>query len=756
MKISPFALAVVVALLAVGSVTAFVPTSSRIEQGFCIPTIQHLPASTTATTTTCFASEVDIEGTATTSVEPAPSSPITFPFSDRQVRFAYDEWRLIYNKGDYDAERFENFKTNHKTLTISNLKARAKAAADGRPVPQWMSLNGYVDYSLDEYESMMRGEQPVANNVDQSMAYGQDEQPIRATQAVQGGDSSSSMNYNNGQVREYQDQFGRTIRSTQALTQDDPLASASSFPTMSVDSNYANNIGDDDDDESSQGTLIIPKGEDDNEISQQRGTQVIGTNNADVRGTQVIMPNGAGAGTTFGTQVINEASGSRGTQVLQSNGSNSFGTQVLQSSSVPGEEPEFEQTDGTQIIPKNEGDTQLIPKSADGGTQIVSKSADADSAGDKDDSDSLFDIFGSIFGDSGSSNDSKDEDDINEVGKRGTMVIKRSIKAPERKPLKNPFSFFDSSGTYIEDEEETEIEEETKASNSNDFFGFLSSPKDDSTATERAATADEEEESKTGGGGIFSLFGGNVKSSNPRKVRTSISLKKETGKKSQGFQKKRKTNLIPDATENETGVPPILSFFGGAKKVDEEENARNPNARATLIVKKPKKFSLFSSAKKTEGTQAISPSNNPNPLIAAQLDRQKEFAKKAAIKNAETAKEREALRAERLQKQLDAKQKREAEAQARALKGKGGTQAVTTTTKTSNSSPFSFFGAMGKQADPPTLKRWRQNRDGTITGMIYDSKSFVDGTRITTSPVARGAKNGTVVKTSGGSQYSLT
>ena len=602
MKISPFALAFVVALLAVGPVTAFVPTSSRIEQGFCVPTSQNLPASTT---TTCFASEVDIEGTATTSVEAAP----TFPFSDRQVRFAYDEWRLIYNKGDYDAERFENFKTNHKTLTISNLKAREKAAADGRPVPQWMSLNGYGDYSLDEYESMMRGEQPVANDVDQSMAYGQDEQPVRATQAVQGGDSSSSMNYNNGQVREYQDQYGRTIRSTQALTQDDPLASASSSPNMIVDSNYANNIGDDDDDDSSRGTLIIPKGEDDNEISQQRGTQVIGTNNADVRGTQVIMPNGAGAGTTFGTQVINVASESRGTQVLQSNGANA-GTQVLQSSSVPGEETEFQQTDGTQIIPKNEGGTLLIPKSDDGGTQIVSKKGDTDSGGDKDDSDSLFDIFGSIFGDSGSNKDNKDEDDIDEVGKRGTMVIKRSIKAPERKPLKNPFSFFDSSGTYKEDEEETEIEEETKASNSNDFFGFLSSPKDESTATESAATTEEEEESKMGGG-IFSLFGGNVKSSNPRKVRTSISLKKESGKKSQGFQKKRKTNLIPDATENETGVPPILSFFGGAKKVDEEENARNPNARATLIVKKPKKFSLFSSAKRTEGTQAITPSNNP-------------------------------------------------------------------------------------------------------------------------------------------------
>ena len=149
-----------------------------------------------------------------------------------------------------------------------------------------------------------------------------------------------------------------------------------------------------------------------------------------------------------------------------------------------------------------------------------------------------------------------------------------------------------------------------------------------------------------------------------------------------------------------------------------------------------------------------------NPLIAAQLARQKEFAEKAALRKAETAMEREALRAERVQKQIDAKKTREAEAQARALKGKRGTQPVTGTTtkppKTATSSPFAFFGAMGKQAEPPTLKKWRQNRDGTITGLIYDSKSFNDGTRITTSPVARGAKKGTVVKTGGGSQYSLT
>ena len=55
----------------------------------------------------------------------------------------------------------------------------------------------------------------------------------------------------------------------------------------------------------------------------------------------------------------------------------------------------------------------------------------------------------------------------------------------------------------------------------------------------------------------------------------------------------------------------------------------------------------------------------------------------------------------------------------------------------------------------PVLSRWKQNADGSITGNVSNSSSFKNGTKITTSPVAKGAKTG-IVKTGSGSQYRLS
>ena len=55
----------------------------------------------------------------------------------------------------------------------------------------------------------------------------------------------------------------------------------------------------------------------------------------------------------------------------------------------------------------------------------------------------------------------------------------------------------------------------------------------------------------------------------------------------------------------------------------------------------------------------------------------------------------------------------------------------------------------------PVLARFKQNADGSITGTVSNSNNFRSGTVITTSPVPKGAKAGTVVKTSSGSQYKL-
>ena len=72
---------------------------------------------------------------------------------------------------------------------------------------------------------------------------------------------------------------------------------------------------------------------------------------------------------------------------------------------------------------------------------------------------------------------------------------------------------------------------------------------------------------------------------------------------------------------------------------------------------------------------------------------------------------------------------------------------------------FSFGGAPKKAApvadNIPIVGKFRQNRDGSITGIVRNSKNFSNGTEITTSPVGRGAKAGDVVTTSSGSKYRL-
>jgi hypothetical protein len=55
----------------------------------------------------------------------------------------------------------------------------------------------------------------------------------------------------------------------------------------------------------------------------------------------------------------------------------------------------------------------------------------------------------------------------------------------------------------------------------------------------------------------------------------------------------------------------------------------------------------------------------------------------------------------------------------------------------------------------PTLSNWKQEADGSITGNIRNSKMFREGQKITTSPIRKGAKAGTVVTTSSGSKYRL-
>lgn len=55
----------------------------------------------------------------------------------------------------------------------------------------------------------------------------------------------------------------------------------------------------------------------------------------------------------------------------------------------------------------------------------------------------------------------------------------------------------------------------------------------------------------------------------------------------------------------------------------------------------------------------------------------------------------------------------------------------------------------------PIISKWKQARDGSITGVISGSEKFNDGDPVTTSPIRGSAVGGTVVTTESGSKYIL-
>ena len=95
-------------------------------------------------------------------LEASTTEEIPFPYDESVIKSAYDEWLVAFNKGASDPVRYENYKTNYKTLTVANLTARQDAERQGTPAPTWMSLNEYGDFSMAEYEAVMRGEQQAA------------------------------------------------------------------------------------------------------------------------------------------------------------------------------------------------------------------------------------------------------------------------------------------------------------------------------------------------------------------------------------------------------------------------------------------------------------------------------------------------------------------------------------------------------------------------------------------------------------------
>ena len=75
--------------------------------------------------------------------------------------------------------------------------------------------------------------------------------------------------------------------------------------------------------------------------------------------------------------------------------------------------------------------------------------------------------------------------------------------------------------------------------------------------------------------------------------------------------------------------------------------------------------------------------------------------------------------------------------------------------RTEATSPFTAKQATAPRG-VPTLNRWRRNSDNSVSGLVRGSKTFDDGSRVTTSAITGGTiASGEVVRTGSGSRYFL-
>ncbi len=88
-----------------------------------------------------------------------------------------------------------------------------------------------------------------------------------------------------------------------------------------------------------------------------------------------------------------------------------------------------------------------------------------------------------------------------------------------------------------------------------------------------------------------------------------------------------------------------------------------------------------------------------------------------------------------------------------SLFGFGGGKSVSSSDSSSTVSTKSVSTAPPRGV--PVISKWKQARDGSITGVITGSAAFSDGDPVTTSPIKGTAVGGAVVTTTSGSKYYL-
>jgi hypothetical protein len=117
-------------------------------------------------------------------VDMSTETDVSVPY-DAAARLSYDNWRDEYLKGEFDPVRYESFKDNYEAITIINVSAKKKAREEGSDSPSLLALNEYADYTAEEYEALMKDEEPSTTGDILGQAVEAAESQMAASSALQ-------------------------------------------------------------------------------------------------------------------------------------------------------------------------------------------------------------------------------------------------------------------------------------------------------------------------------------------------------------------------------------------------------------------------------------------------------------------------------------------------------------------------------------------------------------------------------------------
>jgi len=261
----------------------------------------------------------------------------------------------------------------------------------------------------------------------------------------------------------------------------------------------------------------------------------------------------------------------------------------------------------------------------------------------------------------------------------------------------------------------------------------------------------------------------------PQKVELpKVSSSPEPPKEKPSAKTKKNVPIVSDPGDPVTDV--FAGLFG--TKSGTESKSKRPQAKAKTITIKSDSNSAAATAKqeaskretaKREAAEATKREIEAKREAAEVAKRDAELKRKQALAEAEAKREAAEQKRRDQLAAMEEKKRIAEEKQATLQKAKTAQKVLKKATKPSATISLGFFSFGQKKTQDeeateqtssaprgvPTLKNWRLNKNGSVTGSIYGSKVFGSGESITTSPLKGKPTDNAVVQTKTGSKYFL-